>query len=203
MDKKIIIGLTGQSGAGKSTVAKIFAQHKFCVIDADRVAKEITSRQSTSLLLADHFGTDILNENDYLNRKALADIVFSDREQLKKLNSIMFPKICKQIREVIDENNDKNVVIDAPQLFESGLNEICDIVISVIAPIEILVQRIVRRDNISEDDARLRLASQHDEQFFIERSDYIIRSDSTLDFLNNQVMNIIIKETKKSDTFNF
>ena len=153
--------------------------------------------------MADHFGTDILNENDYLNRKALADIVFSDREQLKKLNSIMFPKICKQIREVIDENNDKNVVIDAPQLFESGLNEICDIVISVIAPIEILVQRIVRRDNISEDDARLRLASQHDEQFFIERSDYIIRSDSTLDFLNNQVMNIIIKETKKSDTFNF
>ena len=203
MDKKIIIGLTGQYGAGKSTIAKIFAQHKFCVIDADRVAKEITSKKSTALLLADHFGTDILNEDDYLNRKALADIVFSDREQLKKLNSIMFPKICKQIREVIDENNDKNVVIDAPQLFESGLNEICDIVISVIAPIEILVQRIVRRDNISEDDARLRLASQHDEQFFIERSDYIIRSDSTLDFLNNQVMNIIIKETKKSDTFNF
>ena len=203
MDKKIIIGLTGQSGAGKSTVAKIFAQHKFCVIDADRVAKEITSKKSTALLLADHFGTDILNEDDYLNRKALADIVFSDREQLQKLNSIMFPKICKQIREIIDENDDKNVIIDAPQLFESGLNEICDIVISVIAPIEILVQRIMRRDGISEQEATLRLASQHTKEFFIGLSDYIIHSDNALGSLKQQVYDIIYNLLKPMDAFEF
>ena len=201
--KKIIIGLTGQSGAGKSTVAKIFERHGFCVIDADRIAKEITSRKSTAMLLADHFGTTIINGDLSLNRKALASIIFNDREQLHKLNSIMFPKICKQIKLIIRENKEKNIIIDAPQLFESGIEEICDIIVSVIAPIDTLVQRIVNRDGISEQDARLRIQSQYDEQFFIEHSNYIIRSGLSLDDLNSQVMNIIIKETTKNDTFNF
>jgi dephospho-CoA kinase len=175
LNNKIIVGLTGQSGAGKSNVAQAFKYRGFFVIDADQVARKITSQPQTISLLSAQFGKSILN-GEQLNRKALASIVFSNKDELQKMNNILFPLICDEITTMIQASQQNYILLDAPQLFESGLNKICNKIIAAISPMEILIWRITSRDGISQEDAEKRLHSQLSQDFFIENADYVINT---------------------------
>lgn len=179
-EKRFIIGLTGQTGAGKSTVAKILEENGLFIINADSVAREVVEKGEPTLLkLANSFGDDILNSDGTLNRKLLASRAFSSRENTDLLNSITHPAITERIRLKISqafENGEKAVVIDAPQLFESGENEMCDIIVTVAAPLEIRLHRIMNRDGVTEDEAALRINAQLSEEYYIKNSDIVIRN---------------------------
>ena len=195
--KKIIIGLTGQSGAGKSTVSCLFERDGFYIINADKVSCKVTSTPEVLSLLKENFGDSIILETGGLNRRALANIVFTNKEKLQLLNSLLFPIITKEIEKMIDETDKEFVLLDAPQLFESGADKICDKIISVIAPRDMLIERAVERDDISYEEAENRLKSQYSQQFFIDNSNYIIENKTTIgDLIDNTLVKI--KEIRSS-----
>ncbi|MDE5768595.1 MAG: dephospho-CoA kinase, partial [Oscillospiraceae bacterium] len=153
MTNTLVIGLTGQTGAGKSTVSKIFAEQNFKIINADQVARQVVEPGTSCLQkLTIQFGSGILNPDRSLNRKALSGIVFTDPEKLKLLNQITHPFIIQAIRELIQDFADageKFILLDAPTLFESKADQFCDQIIAVIASQEIRCARIMQRDHLT------------------------------------------------------
>lgn len=183
-----VVGLTGQTGAGKSTVSKIFAENGFAVINADIVARKVVEKGSNCLAeIEEFFGNDIIDTDGNLNRKKLAGIVFSDNAKLETLNSITYPYITGEILRLINEfseNNQKLILLDAPTLFESRADDFCEIIISVLADEDIREKRIISRDNLTHEQARKRMDSQLDEEFFSTHSDYIIHNNSNIETVN-------------------
>ncbi len=181
--KSHVIGLTGQSGAGKTTVSRVFAEKGFSVIDADLVAREVMKKGSPCLdEVAEHFGRTVLRPDGELDRKKLGTIVFSDKDRLRELDALCYPYIIKRIREKINELSEKGselILLDAPTLFEAGADELCDLVISVTADEETREKRIVARDGITPEEAKKRFASQYSQHFFETHSDYVIRNNKT------------------------
>ena len=196
----IIIGLCGGSGAGKGTVADCFMKHGIPSVDTDAVYRELTTRGSSLLLeLADAFGSDILTEEGDLNRKRLAQIVFSDSEKHKLLNSITHKKILQEAEVRFKRYADEGIpaaICDAPLLFESGFYKKCNVIIAVTAPTERRIARLVKRDGISEEAARQRISSQLSDEYLTEHSDHVIVNDgdvSQLQMQINKLVNIILK----------
>lgn len=184
----MVVGLTGQTGAGKSTVSKVFSSNGFAVIDADQVARKVVEKGTNCLTeIADFYGSDVINDDGTLNRKALAAIVFSDKAKLETLNTITYPyitgEILKQIR-AHSMNGEKLILLDAPTLFESRADDFCEIIISVLADEEIRERRIISRDGLTPEQARKRMDSQLDEDFFRTHSDYIIHNNGSMDMVN-------------------
>lgn len=175
-----VIGLTGQSGAGKTTVAVKLRDLGFFVIDCDVIAREIVNKGSPVLSkLLEVFGNEILFSDGSLNRAALAKKAFSSADWTQKLNSITHPEITKHVLEKIELANlssAKAVVIDAAALLESDIKGFCDIIVSVVAPVEIRFERIVLRDHVSRDAALERINAQHSEEYYYSGSDMIIRN---------------------------
>jgi dephospho-CoA kinase len=193
-----IVGLTGQSGAGKTTVCDYFTSVGFGIINCDLLSREVVSDGSNCLNdLVAIFSNRILNEDGTLNRKALGQIVFQDKEMLQLLNETIFPyilvKLNQRIAELVEQKY-KIIIVDAPTLFESGANALCDAIISVLAKPEIRLARIMNRDGISKEDALSRMNSQYDDEFFIQHSDYIVYNNgdtveliSKLNTIANQI----------------
>lgn len=182
-----VIGLTGQSGAGKTTVCKVFEENGFSIINADKIAREIMYKDSPCLReLVECFGKDILEENGELNRRVLAGIVFKDSEKLSHLNAISYPYITHEILERIKyyaSRNEKFVLLDAPTLFESRADDFCDLIISVTATEKTRAARIAQRDGLTPEQIKDRFSSQHTERFFTNHSDFIIKNNKSLDNL--------------------
>ena len=169
---KLIIGLTGPTGAGKSNLCDTAKQLGFTVIDCDKSARKATEKNSDGLNeLCKVFGSEILNSDKTLNRKALARIAFSSQEKTELLNKTIFPFIKKI---VLEEANSDLVLFDAPTLFESGLNSECFKTVAVLADTNIRLSRILERDNISEDDALLRINAGKDDNYYKDNADYIL-----------------------------
>ena len=182
-----VIGLTGQSGAGKTTVSRVFSQNGFAVIDADIISREVTQKGQPCLTeLSEAFGSDIINSDGTLNRKRLGSIVFSDREKLRQLNGIIYPYIIYRIISRIDELSEEGrelILLDAPTLFEANADDLCDLIISVTADESIRMSRIISRDNITPEAAKKRFESQYSEHFFVNHSDFVIINNKTPDVL--------------------
>ncbi len=175
-----IIGLTGQSGAGKTTVSKIFNENGFCVIDADAISRKVATDKNFLGEVYELFPDCVSEEG--LNRQKLAGIVFNDEKALNKYTSLIYPYITNEVFKLIryfKNNGAKLILLDAPTLFESGLDVICNCIVSVTAPLELKIQRILARDGIPYEMVRSRLSSQNSESFFAMRSDYLISNDST------------------------
>lgn len=192
----MVLGLTGQTGAGKSTVCRMLqSEQGVCVVDADRIAREVVTSGTDCLAeLVLHFSIIILNEDGTLNRKKLAEIVFNDRSQLKELNKITFPYILQGIREKIDEGRRSGcdiVILDAPLLFESRADSLCDRILAVVAPAELRKQRIMARDGLSQQEAEARMGSQHEDDFYTDRAQHIIRNDGDSTALRLQVVELL------------
>lgn len=186
--KSYIIGLTGQSGAGKTTVCEAFENCGFHIINADLVSKYVTSINKDCLdELRTAFGEEYI-EDGILNRRKLGTLVFADRKELNKLMSITFPYIIDEINTRIEKIGSNIVVIDAPTLFESGLNSRCDKIVSVISDENLRLKRIIKRDNISEMEARKRFSSQLPESYFRKNSDFLIENNSSEKELKNKAV---------------
>ena len=189
-----IIGLAGGSGSGKSTVCKLFFENGFAYINTDEVYHALTATPTPCLDdLVHEFGREILNTDSYsLNRQKLAEKVFKDgaTEKLQKLNEIAHYHILKHTQELIDELSEDEyfgVLIDAPLLFESGFNEKCDLIISVIASEDIRIKRITERDGISEEKAKMRIRAQLSDEFLKKNSNYLIVNDGDVSELYKKV----------------
>ena len=197
MNKTIIVGLTGTSGAGKTTVCEILRQHGCMIINSDNAAREITEIGSPCLdELRLAFGDEIINSDGSLNRRLLGEIAFSSDELTARLNAITHPHIMKRIKCIINEykqSGAKIITLDAPQLFEANADKLCDCVVAVIADRRLAKDRIISRDHIDEDNAENRLSRSHDDRFFTERADYIIRNDCDLVTLKINVAATIAK----------
>lgn len=172
------IGVCGRSGSGKSYFCRIAEDNGIKIIDCDKVYKDLVSYKSDCLVeIAEYFGIDVIKDNS-LNRRYLAPIVFSDKSKLELLNSITFKHISKEIDKILSGfNNEDIVLIDAPVLFESGIDKQCDYTIGIVASDERCVSRIVNRDKISEEEAYNRLKSQYSEEFLREKCDFIIENN--------------------------
>ena len=161
-----VLGMCGGSGAGKGYVCQCFAAHGIPSIDTDAVYHSLTDRSSpcTAELKA-YFGSSVLHGDGSLNRTALAAIVFAPDggEKLKKLNEITHKYIKTETEKEIERHRQAGapaVIVDAPALFESGFDRMCDRVIGVFAPREKRIERILRRDGITRERAEARLAKQ-------------------------------------------
>lgn len=190
-----IIGLTGPTGSGKSAFAEYLEKKGFIIISADKIAREVTAPHSVCLkTLAAAFGNRILNDDASLNRKALAKIAFSSKESTFLLNDITHPfiylKVLKNAKEYIEKGN-TNIIYDAPLLFESNGDLMCDYVISVLCSKEKRIKRIMLRDSITEEQAAQRISAQHSDEFYTKSSDYCVCNNSDLENLYLQADKIL------------
>ena len=178
-----VIGLTGQTGAGKSTVRKLLKAKGAAVIDADFVAHEVADNNLSCLTdIVEHFSCMVLDEKGKLNRRALGRIVFSDRKKLALLNKIMFPYIVSAIKGQVtayEQAGAQIIVIDGATLIDSGCAKMCSVLVSVTADEETRLTRIIHRDGISKRDAVRRVSAQNPEEFYIKASDYVIKNNGT------------------------
>lgn len=173
-----LIGLTGQSGAGKSTVSEIFAENGATVINADKIVAELYSVGSPCLkAVSAQFGADIINSDGALNRRLLAVRAFSSGENTAALNGIVHPFVTARLFERL-KGSEGIVVFDAPQLFEAGADVICDSVVAVVADEKLRLKRIIGRDSLTYEQALLRIRAQHSEDFFRQHADIIIENNA-------------------------
>ncbi len=188
----MIIGLTGSSGSGKSIAAEFFAKKGFFIIDFDRISREICNPGEPCLIeLTEHFGCDIIDDKGELARKKLGDMVFADKEKLALLNTITHKYILQKSALLKEQNRHKNIIMDAPLLFEAGLEKQCDYVVSILADREIQIKRIIARDGISRDTALGRVASQHSREYFEHKSDFCIYNNSTRQEFENKLEKLL------------
>lgn len=174
-----IIGITGSSGSGKSECAKILAKELGAkVIDADRVAKQMQKPGQTYFEeITKLFGEEILQKDGSLNRSKIAEIIFQDELKKEKLNILTYKYVVEEIKKQIKSSQEKCVIIDAPLLIESKLNEICDVKVAVISNEEEQIKRICKRDNIEKHEAKLRIEAQKDNNFYKTNVDYIVENN--------------------------
>ncbi len=192
-----IIGITGPSGAGKGKVSQILSSYGFKHIDADEVYHDIIKPPSPCLDdLVRNFGEEILTSDGCLDRKALGTIVFDpdNRNKLEQLNRITHRYVRSEIdkfTEKYHDNGEFGCVIDAPLLFEAGIYNRCDMTVAVIADEEIRANRIAKRDNISFEDAMLRIKAQNPESFYTMRTPYIIKNNTDEESIKEQLDKIL------------
>lgn len=177
-----IIGLTGNSGCGKGAVAEIMSRQGALVLDCDKIAHDNMAPSGVAYdEIVANFGRDILNEDNTINRKALGSVVFNNSEKLALLNEITHKHINSFIDKAISINQDKSaVVIDAPLLIEAGLISRCDSVWAVYAPIEVRLERVMKRDGIDRESALLRFKNQLSFQEIKKYADVIIENNADL-----------------------
>ena len=196
----IIVGLCGGNGSGKGTVARLFSFHGIPSIDTDSVYHTLTSEATPCLdALVKEFGSGILNDAGGLDRKKMSEIVFFGKDaQIKRqtLNRIAHKFVKKRTKELLDGYKKLNVpavLIDAPLLFESGFNEMCDRIIAVVADEEVRTSRIMARDGITLSAATVRIKSQLPSEYLIANSDYVINNTGKIADTKSAVADIAKK----------
>lgn len=189
----LVFGITGGSGCGKTTVSDVFRAHGIYVADADKIAHTVTNKEDCLNEITERFGLGVKNADGTLNRKKLGAIVFSDTAGLQALNEITHKYIKAEIEKQISECNEKIAAIDGAVIIGSEVEDMCRFIVSVVAPYEERIRRIMHRDGISEESAEKRLASQPSDEFYIENSKYIIYNDGNKDDLKTSAEDICNK----------
>lgn len=184
-----VIGLTGPTGAGKTTVSEVFASSGYYVINADEVSKDVIENTNSCLNeLAEEFTGAILNEDGSLNRKKLGEMVFNDKAKLIHLGSIVYPYITARILKMIntlEKEGVRMVLLDAPTLFESNADDFCSLVVCVNADTDKRLNYIMNRDNLTREEALSRIKSQPEFSYYAKRSDFILQNDSDVKTLES------------------
>lgn len=184
----MVIGLTGGIGTGKSTAAAYLREKGLAHIDADGISRELTEKGSPMLPLIDSiFGpkgrmgdgsTEVVGTDGSLDRKALASMVFSDMKKKEMLEEIMFDAIIEEIDFQIQESERAGTygaaILDAPLLFEAGLETMCDKVILLVADETVRIERVCARDGVTSRDVRNRINSQLSDEEKIKRADMVV-----------------------------
>jgi dephospho-CoA kinase len=171
-----IIGLTGGIGSGKTTIANYFRNAGIPVYIADDQARNIMESPEIVAEIKNIFGNSIF-ENDILNRSKLAEIVFNNPEKLEKLNAIIHPAVKKHFSQwILNYKNEPFVVYEAAILFESGNYKNCDYIITVTAPTESRIERVIQRDKTTRDNVLKRMSMQWKDDQRIPKSDFVIEN---------------------------
>ena len=193
----LTVGLTGPTGAGKGAVSSLLASYGIPSIDTDAVYRELLGPPSPRLdELAATFGRDILTPAGELDRVALSAKVFAAgrADRLELLNSVTHPHILNEVRRRLAEHGKEwrntgkplAVIVDAPQLYESGFDRECDIICSVLAPKKARLARIMARDGMTEERARARMNAQRSDSFY-RKAGYLIVNDGDMERLEEEV----------------
>ena len=184
-----IIGLTGGIGSGKSTVLELFKILGVKTYSADESAKKLVNTDPYLInLIKSSFGENIYDKGQ-LNSKKLSDIVFEDKEKLKLLNSIIHPAVAKDFKLFLNSNNEDYIVKEAAIIFETKSESNYDKIILIQSPLEIRIERVINRDNISRGEVIKRINNQLDENLIIDKCDYVISNENKED-LEDKVLSI-------------
>ena len=190
-----IIGLTGPTGAGKSTVSAAAEQFGLKVVNCDLLARKAVEKGTEGLkALTAVFGNGILEKDGSLNRKKLAAVAFKTPENTELLNKTLLPHIVKLVKK---ETNSKNALLDAPTLFESGLNSECVKTIAVLADKKLREERITARDNITKQQALLRINAGKPDHFYKKHADCIIYNNGDENAVITRFSNILKEITEE------
>ena len=175
----MIIGITGGTGCGKTTLLEEIRKLGGLVLDCDAIYHDLLKTDKAMLSAIDARFPGVV-EAGSLNRKKLGAIVFADEQALLDLNAITHAAVRQEVLRRLEEKP-ALAAIDAIGLFEGGLAELCDVTVAITAPVEDRVQRLMQRDGISEEYARSRIAAQHSDSWFRENCDHVLENDGKLD----------------------
>lgn len=171
-----IIGLTGGIGSGKSTIAKLFESKGIPVYIADKEAKKLMNSKAIVKQISNVFGNEIIYQ-DKIDRPKLANIVFNQPDKLALLNSIVHPAVQKHFKKWLIKHNDFPFVIkEVAILFETGGDAACDKIITIVAPKELRIKRVMLRDQVSEDAVLSRMNNQWTDEQKAAKSDFVIEN---------------------------
>ncbi len=192
-----VVGLTGPTGAGKSSVTAVAEELGFKIVDCDRFARIAVEKGSDGLdAVTQVFGDDVLNDDGTLNRKALARKAFASKENTELLNKTLLPHIMMLVKEEI---NAPRVLLDAPTLFESGADSICNEIIVILSDEKTRKKRIMERDGIDESAAELRIKAGKPDEFYIEKTNNIVYNDCELSVLNLKIQKLLTKLLEENE----
>jgi len=205
MNMKLIC-LVGEIGTGKTTAVKMLEELGADVIYSDNIAKNVSSKSAIKSELVKYFGKKILYKNGRLNRKKLANITFSNRDKLEKLDEIMLPQIVKEIKKIIHKKeklkktskrtskkikktkkeDEKIIVLEAPLLFKTNLYNSCDEILYITCPVDLRIKRVASKMNLSKKEAKMRVEGQN---LIIPKGkvNYIINNDKGLNHLKREI----------------
>jgi len=191
---KTLIGITGNTGSGKTTVCKILKDMGFYTIDCDVISHAVLSPgESAYTKVIGAFGTEIVADNGEIDRRKLGSVVFSDHDKRTLLESIVHPAVIDRALDEAAMADSKYIVIDAVLLVESGLHHRCDAVWLVTADEKERLARIINRDNLNQEAAQARMRNQRDTAQIAKLASEIITNDGDLDILQWQVKTAVQK----------
>ncbi len=173
-----IIGLTGGIGSGKTIVSQVFMKLGIAVYNSDTEAKIIMNSESDIInKLKIIFGFDIYDKNNQLNRDKLAQHIFNNKDKLNTVNSIVHPAVKKHFTNWVNKQQSQYIIKETAILFESGIYKDVKKIITVTAPLKLRIERIKKRDNLTEDKIIQRINNQTNDNFKIKNSNFIIIND--------------------------
>lgn len=182
----MIIGITGGTGSGKTTLLNMLSAQGALILDCDEIYHQLL-KTDTALLQAINTRFPGCVEETGLNRKKLGSIVFSDKAALKDLNRITHASVYQAVLQKL-ETKPPLTAIDAIGLFEGGLADLCDVTVAVTADEHIRISRLMQRDQITEEYAKLRISSQKDPKDFIAQCDYVLENNGSKEEFQNKCL---------------
>lgn len=198
MRKLKVIGVTGGIGSGKSTVAKILHDLGASIIDADKIARQVTAKgQQAMEEIVIHFGEGVLDEKGELDRKKLSEIVFADSKEIETLNSITHKYVADRISVELyklKEEKAEIVVLDVPLPVEHGFLDIVDEVWVVIANKDTRIKRIMERNNITYEEALARIKMQKGDEEYLKLANEVINNDGSVEELEKAIAKLYIQK---------
>lgn len=184
-----IIGLTGGIASGKTTVSDYLKKRGYVVLDADAYSKKTTAKNGPAIpAIIEAFGADIVSESGELDRKKLGSIIFNDADKRRELNEIVHPLIRKMMNADEEKYIQKgHVFLDIPLLFENGLNERCDLVVTVFVDRDTQIKRLTARNDLTVEEAEARINSQMPLTEKVQKSDFRLDNNGTVEMLYEQI----------------
>jgi len=191
----LTVGLTGGIGSGKTTVSNLFEELGITIIDTDVIAHELVNNSSVLNEIVDTFGQKVLNQDETLDRKKLADIIFNQKTEKQRLENILHPRIRSKVNEQIQrlrssENPPHYVIVVIPLLFETGFADITDRIIVVMSDEENRINRIMQRDNRSTVEIRSIINHQVSDETRLRNADDIIENNHDIEDLKPQILQL-------------
>ena len=186
----LVLGLTGGSGCGKSAAARYLAKKGAFIIDADEIARSVVMPGQPALCEIAAAFHDVLLPDGTLNRKKLGALVFADKTALHTLNKITHPHIINEIKKNL-ETPRRLIVIDAPLLFECGLDKLCSTCLCILSDTALRLKRIMERDQLTKEAAEARIKAQPTNDFYLSRCQFVIENNKDMAAMESALDNML------------